>query len=101
MRQLRLPHFGKAVLLLAEGHAVSALVLGGIALMGAHHDLIQGAVVFLLAVVCTLVYGAFNGLVCVTVHKKASFEFGFASSMCAGLKIILGTLSNIAFFVRI
>ena len=55
-------------LLLAEGHAVGALVLGGVALMGAHHDAVQGAVVLLFTMVCALVYGAFDGLVGMTVH---------------------------------
>ena len=59
------------VLLLAEGHAVGALVLGGIALVGAHHDLVQGAVVFLLAVMGALVDSALNGLVGMTVHSNS------------------------------
>ena len=72
MRQLKkLPHFFRNGLPLAEGHAVGALVLGGVALVGAHHDLVQGAVVLLFTVVCTLMDGALNGLVGMTVHKNS------------------------------
>ena len=56
-------------LFLAEGHAVGALVHGGIRLMGAHQDPVQRAVVLLTAVVCALANSAFNALVCVTVHS--------------------------------
>jgi hypothetical protein len=59
----------RKVLLLAERHAVGALVLGGVAFVGTDHDAVQGAVVFLLTVMGTLVHGAFDGLVCVTVHN--------------------------------
>lgn len=58
-------------LLLAEGHTVSTLILGGIALVGAHADPIQGAVIFLLAVVCALMDGAFDGLVGMAVHNDS------------------------------
>ena len=55
-------------LLFAEGLAVGTLVLGGVALMGAHQNPVQGAVVLLVAVVCAGLHGAFNALVCVAVH---------------------------------
>jgi len=55
-------------LLLAEGHAVGALVRGRIHLVGAHHDLIQGAVVFVLTMVGALLDGTLDALVCMTVH---------------------------------
>ena len=84
-------------LLLAEGHAVGALVHGGIHLMGANQNLVQGAVVLMAAMVGTLLDGAFDALVCVTVHKKASFEFGFGSSMRSRLKTIQGISSKVAF----
>ena len=54
--------------LLAEGQAVGALVLGGIALMGAHHDPVQGAVVGVLGVVGTLLDGTLDALV--GVHNE-------------------------------
>ena len=65
-------------LLLAERHAVSALIHGGVLLVGAHADLIQGAVVLIIAVMGTLVDGAFNGLVGVIVHNKSSLNLGSA-----------------------
>ena len=68
-------------LLLAEGHAVGALVHGGIHLMGANQNLVQGAVVLVAAVMGALLDGTFDALVCMTVHRKASFEIGFGNSM--------------------
>ena len=59
--------------LLAEGLAVGALVLGGVDLMSAHQDPIQRAVVLILAVISTLLDGAFNALVGMTVHRVSSF----------------------------
>ena len=41
--------------------------------MGAHQDPVQRAVVFILAVISTLLDGAFDALVGMTVHKLASF----------------------------
>ena len=61
-------------LLLPEGLAVGALVHGRILLMGTNQDLVQGAVVLALAVVCALLDSAFDGLVCVAVHVFSSFE---------------------------
>ena len=61
-------------LLLAEGLAVGALILGRIDLVGAHQDPVQRAVVLVLAVVCTLLHGAFDALVGMTIHKIASFD---------------------------
>ena len=55
-------------LLHAEGLAVGALILGGIDLVGAHQDPVQRTVVLAGAVMCALLNGAFNALVCVTVH---------------------------------
>ena len=67
-------------LLLPEGHAVGALVLGGVFLVGTDLDAVQGAVVFTLAVVGTLMDGTFDRLVGMAVHKKSSFEFEFRTS---------------------
>ena len=60
-------------LLLAEGHAVGALVHGGIHLMGANQNLVQGAVVLVAAMMGTLLDGAFDALVCMAVHMRSSF----------------------------
>lgn len=62
-------------LLLVEGHAVGALVLGGIALVGANQNGIQRAVVLGSAVVGALAYGTLDALVGVTVHKRSSSAF--------------------------
>jgi len=66
----------RSFLLLTEGHAVGALVYGGVHFMGTHHDLIQRAVVLVLTMVGALLDGTFDALVCVTVHKIASFDLG-------------------------
>ena len=55
-------------LLLAEGLAVGALVHGGVALVGTYQDAVQGAVVAVGAVVSALLNGAFNALICLTIH---------------------------------
>ena len=65
-----------SVLLPAEGLAVGALVLGGVGFVGAHQDPVQGAVVLVAAVVSALLDGAFDALVGVAVHRKASFILG-------------------------
>ena len=53
---------------LSKGLAVGALIHSGIALMGAHQNPVQGAVVCFITVMSALLYGAFNALVCVTIH---------------------------------
>ena len=60
-------------LLLAEGLAVGALVLGGIHLVGTHQDPVQRTVVLILAVISALLDGAFDALVGMAIHKNASF----------------------------
>ena len=60
-------------LLLPEGLAVGAGIHGGVHFVGAHQDAVQGAVVFVAAVMGTLLDSTFDGLVGMTVHKKASF----------------------------
>ena len=64
-RKLRQP---RRPLLFAEGHAVGALIHGGVALVGAHPDLVQGAVVGLAAVVGAGDHSAFDGLVGMAIH---------------------------------
>ena len=60
-------------LLLAEGHAVGALIHGGVALMGTDQNAVQSTVILILAVVCTLVNSALNALVSLVVHICSSF----------------------------
>ena len=64
--------------------------------MGTNQNLVQGAVVLMAAMVGALLDGAFDALVCMTVHKKASFEIGFGNSMVCFLKTIPENLSNVA-----
>ena len=63
-------------LLAAEGLAVGALVHGGVCLVGADQDPVQGTVVLVGAVMGALLYGTFDGLVSMTIHKKSSFIIG-------------------------
>ena len=57
-------------LLLAEGHAVGALVHGGIHLMGANQNLVQGAVVLVAAMMGALSDGTFDTLVSMAIHNE-------------------------------
>ena len=95
MRQRLLPH---NALLFTERLTVSALVLSGVHLMGTHQDPVQGAIILVFAVVCTLLDGAFDALVGMTVHKKASFEIGFADSMAHAAESMLEKVSKVAFW---
>jgi len=56
-------------LLLAEGFAVGTLVHGGITLVGADQNSVQGAVVCLITMMGTLLDGTLDALICVTVHS--------------------------------
>ena len=56
-------------LLLAEGLAVGALVHSGVALVGAHQNAVQSAVICVGAVVGALLNGAFNALVSLAIHS--------------------------------
>ena len=56
------------MLFLAEGLAIGALVHSGVGLVGAHQDLLQRAVVGIVAVVSALLDGALDALVGVAVH---------------------------------
>ena len=64
--------------------------------MGADQDLIQGTVVLLAAMMGTLLDGTLDTLICMTVHRKASFEIGFGSSMDRFPKTMLEKLSCVA-----
>ena len=65
-------------LLLAEGHAVGALVLGGIALVGAHQNALQSAVVTGVGMVGALMDGALDALVGI-VHNETPPFLGFGT----------------------
>ena len=58
-------------LLLPEGHAVGALIHGGVCLVGAHLDAVQGTVVFGVAVISALADGTFDTLVGIVFHVDA------------------------------
>ena len=67
-------------LLLPEGHAVGALIHGGVGLMGTHQDPLQGAVVSAVAVVCALRNGALDALVGIAAHGILPPSFDFSGS---------------------
>ena len=69
LRQPGLPQSSFLQLLLAEGHAVGALVNSGIHLVGAHQDFVQGAVIFVAAMMGTLCDGTLNTLVGMAIHR--------------------------------
>ena len=64
--------------------------------MGTNQNPLQRAEIFLTAVVCALLDSTFNALVGVTVHKKASFVFGFGNSMGFFQESMQEKLSNVA-----
>jgi len=68
-RQLQLPRIIKMELLLAEGHAVGALIHSGIVFVGTHQNPVQRTIVLVFTMMGTLVDSAFNTLVCVVVHN--------------------------------
>ena len=57
-------------LLLAEGLTVGALIHGGIHLVGAHQNLVQGAIVLVAAMMGTLSDGTLDTLVSMAIHRK-------------------------------
>ena len=58
--------------LLAEGLAVGALIHGGIYFMGTDQDLVQRAVVCLIAVVGALVHSTFDAFIGIAIHSLFS-----------------------------
>ena len=76
LRQRLLPQLPFFFLLLAEGHAVGALILGRVHLMGTDQDLIQGAEVFVAAMVGALCDGTLDTFVGMAIHIKTSFDLG-------------------------
>ena len=87
-------------LLLSVGLTVSTLVLSGVCLVGTHQDPVQRAVILGIAVISTLLDGALDALVCMTVHIGASFVFGFDFSMAQTRKTIQEISPNLAFFIE-
>ena len=75
------------LLSLAEGLAVSALILSRICLVGTHQNAVQRAVVLAVAVICAGLYGAFDTLVCIVIHDALPPSFGFGFSMSFQIKI--------------
>jgi len=65
--------------------------------VGAHQNPVQRAVVLVLAVICTLLDGAFDALVGMTIHKNASFDFGYGASMAQCRGNMLENVSKVAF----
>ena len=62
------PQNAAVFLLSAEGHTVGALVHSRIAVVGANQNALQGAVDGLITVVCALLNGTFDALVCIAIH---------------------------------
>ena len=65
---------GIAASLFLEGFAVGALIHGGVHLVGADQDLVQGAVIGALTVVGALLDRTLDALVAVAVHSHSSFS---------------------------
>ena len=57
----------KKELLSVEGHTIGTLLGSGIVLMGAHHDLLQRAIILGTAMILALIYGTLNATVCTTL----------------------------------
>jgi hypothetical membrane protein len=85
------------VLLLAEGLAVGALVLGGICLVGTHQNPVQGAVILAVAMIGAGLDGAFNALVCMAVHSCILLFILYGISMALIRKSIQEKTVNLAF----
>jgi len=83
----------RAFLLPAEALAVGALVLGGVGLMGAHQDPVQGAVVLMVAVVGAGLDSTFDALVGITVHIVFLLQIGFGNSMAQRISFTRGNIS--------
>ena len=86
LRQPKLPQ--SSFLLLAEGHAVGALIHVGVSFMSANQDMIQGAVICILTMVCALSNSALNALVCITIHSQFLLLFKICFIVTTFPKII-------------
>lgn len=65
--------------------------------MGAHQDAIQGAVVLISAVMRALLDGTFDTLICMTIHRKSSFDIGYGHIIGRNQQIIPEYFSKLAF----
>ncbi len=80
---------GAVSLLFAEGLTVGALIHSGVFLVGTHQNALQGAVVFGVAVVGTLLHGALYALVGMAAHLRFLLFCNFRDSMLPADKSIL------------
>lgn len=67
--------------LFVEGFAVGALIHSGVQLVGAHQNAVQRAVVLALAVMCALLNGTLDALICLVCHGMLLLFLDFALSM--------------------
>ena len=84
-------------LLLAEGLAIRALILGGVHFVSTHQNPVQRAVVLVLAVISALLDGTLDALVGMAVHGHFLLLNGFDPSMATGREIIQENVSFLAF----
>ena len=77
----KIPPHESLLLFLPERLAVGALIHGRICFVGTHQNLVQGAVVFGVAVIGAGLNGAFDALVCITVHVLFLLLIWYAISM--------------------
>ena len=84
--------------LLAEGLAVSALILGGSCLMGAHQNAVQRAEVCVLAVMLALLNSTLNRLVCMAIHSDILLILMIALDYPRCGKTYISTMLTIDFF---
>ena len=61
--------------------------------MGSHQDLVQGAVIFIVAVIGTLLDGALDALVGIVVHIISSFKLGSQIVWLSMIKSVVGNIS--------
>ena len=86
-----------AELLLPEGLAVGALILGGVHFVGTYQNPIQRTVVLTLAMIGALLDGTLDALVGMAVHGHFLLLIGFGNSMVSHEKLIQEKFPNVAF----
>ena len=69
--------------------------------MGADEDAVERTVVLAVAVISTLLNGAFDALVCLAVHRFSSFDLGCKHSMPRQRASMQEIASNVAFPIEI
>ena len=85
-------------LLCPEGLAVGTLVFGGVVLVGAHQNPVQGAVVFGVTVVGAGLNGAFDAFVGMAIHKLYPPFVWYGVSMTKSKKTTQEKSSIVAFY---